>query len=399
MSQSEKVGIVKAKRKKKSIGDLDVNWSVNPRNKSELLITEYAESLDGYIKAYDENQDGSDIATYIERCWDQKFEITEDSIVVKGCHSILALQKILEKKMGSEDGIKFKIWVNIHPVSGEGDAKYLSAQSNRHGKDLDKGEKRKAVEFILQATNKTKYNTDTNLKPFLVQSKIASMAGCSRQYVQHLRDEYVHGKPEETNNEKIQRISEEKNKLEKQMKEQGVSVNEISDKDISNAAERAMLDAKSDPDFSEVVDPDIFDENQTSNNKSSVKVSSSFIDEDDDDSDGDNEVDIDGKLMSKQSIKINFRKNILKLHNELLKVSETVDFANYQSAIMVVKELTSKHLEQVAIQLDEAQQRSDENASRSREIFSVLTKIQDVFADSILELTEALNLLAEVSDK
>ena len=397
MSQSEKVRVIKPNRKKKPIGNLIVNWSINPRNRSELLITEYAEALDGYIKAYDANEDGHDISTYIERCWDQKFEITEDNIVVKGCHSILALQKILEKKMGSEDGIKFKMWVHIHPVSGEGEAKYLSAQSNRHGKELDKGEKRKAVWSILEATNKTKDNSDTNLKPFLVQSKIASMAGCSRQYVQHLRDEHIRGKPEETTNEKIQRISEEKNELEKQMKEQGVPVTQISEKDIANAAERAMLDAKSDPEFGE--DMDAFDEDNSLETKTSSKVSNSFIDEDDEDDEGDVEVDIDGKLMSKQSIKIKYRKNVLKLHNELLKVSESVDFTNYQSAIMVVKELTSKHLEQVAIQLDQAQQRSDENASKSREIFSVLTKIQDVFADSMLELSEALNLLAEVSDK
>lgn len=391
---------LKAKRVKRALSDLLVDWDVNPRVKNDSLIEEYTESVEGYIEDYVPEVDGKDFATYLERCWDQATEITSDNTVVKGCHSVLAFINAFshgeepekrylklhgDKKISKENyirlqetGLDLKIWTKIHPVSGKDEAKYLSAQSNRHGRQLEKGEFGRAILFILEQTNKTKENEDPNLKPFLSEHKIAAIVGCSRPRVWQVRQEYL-GKAvkSETLQEKIEKTTNEIAERKEKLRQKGIDPDEkvvvpdISDEDLGKVSEsvnvtpeekQAAADYKKDfPDTD--VDPDDYEE-----------------------------VDQVEKTPKKSTLVAKYKRELLELWNDLFKTAMEVDHNHYYDSLMVVKSIFKKNIEDQLRKIE-----NDWKAGHTdRGMFDMLSRFQQVIEDSITSLEDLVQQMDEI---
>ena len=163
-----------------NIGDLVVDFGINPREKSEQTIDEFADIMTGYKeKGYS-----------FDESWNQPIEATEDKVVTKGSHSLLAAKEAY--------GDQHQITVKIHVgVTGLQEAAFLSATSNIHGKAYKPGERKKAVFQVLEQTQNNKNGTDPDKKAFLSIRDIAEITGVSKGYVFELRADYraEHGLP------------------------------------------------------------------------------------------------------------------------------------------------------------------------------------------------------------
>ena len=134
------------KTEKMMIGELIIDWDINPREKSETMIEDYSFIMQGYKEKHQT----------FDESWRQSVEITQDLLVVTGSHSLMAAKRIY--------GDQHEITVKIHPVEGLKNAKYLSAMSNVHGKPYKAGERKKCVYTILSQTQNLKRDATEKVK-------------------------------------------------------------------------------------------------------------------------------------------------------------------------------------------------------------------------------------------
>ena len=156
-----------------NIGGLIVDFSINPRDKSDQTIDEFVEIMSGYKeKGYQ-----------FDESWNQPIEATEDYLVTKGSHSLLAALQVY--------GPQHQITVKIHEgISGPEEAAFLSATSNVHGKQYKPGERKKAVFQVLDQIQNLKNEGDPDKKPFMSIRDITEVTGVSKGYVFELRADY-----------------------------------------------------------------------------------------------------------------------------------------------------------------------------------------------------------------
>ena len=159
--------------RKLELGKLIVDWEVNPRKKSNNTVEEYVEHM---LEYQDKEID-------IETAWNQQIECTKDLIVVKGAHTLEALCKVY--------GTTYEINVRIYDgFVGKEDAKWLSAQSNVHGKPYNTGERKTAVYNVLSQMHNLVTDTKPGMRPFKTSRGIATMLGMSPTHVWRLRKQY-----------------------------------------------------------------------------------------------------------------------------------------------------------------------------------------------------------------
>lgn len=248
---------LKPDRRHRKLGDLKIVWEVNPRQTEgidfpedlikkdqkgneiedrvnlpdEDFVKELAESFKVIADQYDPENPahGKRPADYYANQWDQSIWITADNIVVRGCHSILAMKQVL--------GDEATIAVKLFNVEGMDEAKWLSAQSNKHGKIMQNGQKTRSVLFILEQTNLTKENSNPDLKDFIVDNKVAQMVGCSRGLVYQIRGKLL-GRPTKSDKDKVEELNEELKQKEEELRQMqeknqddyiGLSPDQISD--------------------------------------------------------------------------------------------------------------------------------------------------------------------------
>lgn len=158
---------------KVELGKLVNDWEVNPRKKSNAIIEEYAE----YMLEYQEKE------VDIETAWNQQIEVTKDLIVVRGGHTLEAMMKVF----GKTYEVTVKVWQHF---SGKEDAKWLSAQSNIHGKPYNTGERKTAVYNVLSQMHNLKTDSGEDKRAFKTSREIATMLGISPTHVWRLRGQY-----------------------------------------------------------------------------------------------------------------------------------------------------------------------------------------------------------------
>jgi len=161
------------RNEKMRLGDLIVDWTINPRDKNDKTIEEFAEMMEDYESK----------ALTFDESWKQPIEITEDKIVTQGSHSLLAAKQIY--------GDHHEITVRVHVgVTGTEKAAFLSATSNVHGKPYKQGERKKAVFAVFDQTQNLKGGGVKGKQPFRSIREIAAMTGISKGYVYELRADY-----------------------------------------------------------------------------------------------------------------------------------------------------------------------------------------------------------------
>ena len=163
----------KIRQEKMNVGDLIVDWDVNPRDKSQETIDEFADIMIDYQSK----------ALTFDESWKQKIEATEDKIVVRGSHSLVAAKEVY--------GDHHQITVLIHVgVTGKEKAAFLSATSNVHGKPYKQGERRKAIFEVLGQTQNLKRGIEADKRGFLSIREISAITGISKGYIYELRRDY-----------------------------------------------------------------------------------------------------------------------------------------------------------------------------------------------------------------
>ena len=172
---------------KVKLGDLTVDWSVNPRGKkNNAAVKEYTQSLEEYKEIAD--QDNESFDKWFSRDWEQRIECTKDKIVTKGSHTIEALRNIY----GKDDEITVTyVKIEGKPAEGVDDARWLAAQSNRKGLDFGEGEKKAAIEAMLEQMQPTKTSEVEGKRPFLSERPLAAAVGCSRSMVNVTRNDWL----------------------------------------------------------------------------------------------------------------------------------------------------------------------------------------------------------------
>jgi len=156
-----------------NIGELVVDFNINPREFNSETVAEFADVMTTYKES----------ALTFDESWNQRPECTEDKIVTKGSHSLLAALKVY--------GDQHQITVRVHVgVKGTDKAAFLSAISNVHGKPYKTGERRKCVYQVLQQTRNLKNDNESGKDKYLSLREIAAITGITRGYVYELRRDF-----------------------------------------------------------------------------------------------------------------------------------------------------------------------------------------------------------------
>ena len=163
---------------KVSLGDLQVDFDLNPRQKiNNKAVLQYSDAIREIIE-----QDLD-----FHKVWEQPIEVTKDKIVVRGAHTVLALCEIYD-----DDHLVEVRHVRIGDKVAEGreDAKWLSAQSNKKGINFGDGEISKAIEFMLDQMQPTSTSAEDGKRPFMSERPIAIAIGCGRSIVNKVRNKW-----------------------------------------------------------------------------------------------------------------------------------------------------------------------------------------------------------------
>ena len=164
---------MKTRIEKKTLGQLLVDWDINPRKKSTSTIEEYTQAMVEY----------RDNAMTLNDSWNQPIEIADDenSTIVKGCHSFIAAKSVY--------GMHHEVNVTIHTgLKDRVEMKYMAAMSNIHGKPYDTEGAKKAVEEILSQTQNLKTGVEKGKRQYCSIRKLVTYTGIPKSTVWRIRD-------------------------------------------------------------------------------------------------------------------------------------------------------------------------------------------------------------------
>ena len=174
---------------KVKLGELSVNFEVNPRGKKDNnAILEYASA----IKEYEESGVG------FEKAWGQRIEVTKDKIVTQGSHTVLALREVGEYFDDDDEIEVFYAKIDGKVAEGKDDAKWCAAQANKKGIDFTAENKSTAINFLLDQMHPFNdkdmksmgIEKEESKRDFITERPLAVMVGCSRTQVNRVRDEW-----------------------------------------------------------------------------------------------------------------------------------------------------------------------------------------------------------------
>ena len=164
---------MKTRIEKKTLGQLLVDWDINPRKKSAVMIEEYTQAMVEY----------RDNALSMDDYWKQTIEVADDqnSTIIKGCHSFIAAKSVY--------GMHHEVNVMIHTgLTDRIEMKYMAAMSNIHGKPYSTEGAKKAVEEILSQTQNLKTGVEKGKRQYCSIRKLVTYTGIPKSTVWRIRD-------------------------------------------------------------------------------------------------------------------------------------------------------------------------------------------------------------------